>query len=139
MLFPFILLCVAIRKIWPDNRQITGIIIYGFAIISTILLAGDAIYSEEVVDTIIIGLSAAIMLMIAFGIKSKRWFTLSTAVLVFLGIYMSREFWLNLAWWIYLLAVGLSLIIFAAINEKQKQRGKSLKNKVAGLMSDWEW
>lgn len=138
-LLPFILLCVAIKKIWPENKAETNIICYGFAIISTILLAGDAISSEEIVDTIIIGVSAAIMLMIAFTIKSKRWFTLSTMALIFLGIYMSREFWLNLAWWIYLLTVGLSLIIFAAINEKQKQRGKSLKNKVADLMSDWGW
>ena len=41
-------------------------------------------------------------------------------IIITVALYMTKDFWLSLSWWIYLLAAGLGLILFAAVNEMKK-------------------
>lgn len=52
--------------------------------------------------------------------KNRRWVSISGTVVVVLALYMTKGFWLSISWWVYLLAAGVGLIVFAAANEKKK-------------------
>ena len=70
--------------------------------------------------------------------KLKKWFILSTVTLLIFTVYMTRSFWASIAWWVYLLAVGLILIGLAAANEISKQSGSSLFGKTKGFFREWK-
>ena len=52
--------------------------------------------------------------------KCTRWIRISGIIIITVALYMTKDFWLSLSWWIYLLAAGLGLILFAAVNEMKK-------------------
>ena len=138
-LLPVILFFVFLNmSIWQQARSVTGILLYISACFCTSILALDAISSGKLADALIIGVISLLILAVSFLRKSKRWFVLSALTLVVLGIYMSRSFWLSLAWWIYLLATGLALIGLAAANEIAKQKGSSLSRKASSIFEEWK-
>ena len=138
-LLPVILFFVFLNKtIWQQARSVTGILLYIAACFCTSILAFDAISTGKLADALIIGVISLLILAVSFLRKSKRWFVLSALTIVVLGIYMSRSFWMSLAWWIYLLATGLALIGLAAANEIAKQKGSSLSRKASSVFEDWK-
>lgn len=138
-LLPVIMFFVFLNKsIWQQARRVTGILLYISACFCIAVLALDAISTGKLVDALIIGVISLLILAVSFLRKSKRWFVLSALALVVLGIYMSRSFWLSLAWWIYLLATGLALIGLAAANEIAKQKGSSLSRKASSIFEEWK-
>ena len=138
-LLPVILFFVILNRfLFRSARKATGFLLFLASCICMGLLAVDAIFSKELTDALIIGVISLVILTVSFMKKSKRWFVLSALTLVILGIYMSRSFWLSLAWWIYLLSAGLALIALAAVNEAAKQKGSSLTGKAAAMFKDWK-
>jgi len=138
-LVPFILFFFFLNKfLWRKAVKVTGVLFYISACLGLAVLAIDAVYSGEVSDAIIIGVISFLVFAGAFRKKSKRWFVMSALTLIILAIYMSRSFWLSIAWWVYLLVAGLALIVLAAVNEASKQNGSSLSQKVADAFEDWE-
>ncbi|MDF2595948.1 MAG: hypothetical protein K0R69_2289, partial [Clostridia bacterium] len=109
------------------------------ALVCLLRLGVDAVSYENAIDTLVIGISALAILLISFYYKRKSWFVLSTVTLVFLVLYMSKSFWLSLAWWIYLLVAGIILIGTAAANERFKGKDSNLVKKMGRWMSDWSW
>ena len=99
----------------------------------------DAIRSRILSDVLILGIAALVILVISFWIKSKRWFLLACITLAALLLYMTRTFWLSLAWWIYLLAAGVILITLASVNEYYKKKGEQRESRFKRLMQEWEW
>jgi len=138
-LLPVILFFITLNRfLFQSAKKATGFLLYLASCMCLGILAVDAIDTGELTDAIIIGVIALLMLGVSFMKKSKRWFVLSALTLVILGIYMSRSFWLSLAWWIYLLSAGLALIALAAINEAAKQKGSSLTGKASAAFKDWK-
>lgn len=99
----------------------------------------DAVRDKELIDVLILGIAALVILLVSFWIKSKRWFLLAAITLVTLIVYISRDFWLSLAWWVYLLATGIILITLASVNEYYKKKGEKKESKFKRLMQEWEW
>jgi len=126
------------RAIWQQARGVTAELLYISACLCIAVLALDAISTGKLADALIIGVISLLLLAASFLKKSKRWFVVSALTLVVIGIYMSRSFWLNLAWWIYLLATGLALIGLAAANEAAKQKGSSLSRKASSVFEEWK-
>lgn len=120
LILPIVLFAIALKYIWKNNKEVTNVILFIVSVLSIIILAGDAIRSEEVIDILIIGIISLCMLIISFILKKTNWFILSSVTLVLMAIYMTRSFWLNLAWWVYLLIAGVILISIAAMKEKFK-------------------
>lgn len=52
-------------------------------------------------------------------LRSRLWIRISGVIMVAVALYMTKGFWLSISWWVYLLAAGLALIIFAAFKEKK--------------------
>lgn len=139
LLAPALLLGAARRWIWPEKRRMTGLLQLAYGCVCAVLLGLEAALWERPADALILGGLALAVLALALFLHRKGWFALSAATLLCLGVYMTRSFWLSLAWWIYLLSAGLVLIGLASVNERMRQRGKSLGGRLAGLVQDWEW
>lgn len=111
-------------------------ILYFFAIASIIWQASDAISSDNVRDALILGMAMTALLIFSFMKKKKMWFLLAAITLILQGIYTSRRFWLSIAWWVYLLVVGVLFIGIAAVNEYRK-RNEIEDHIQMNLFSDW--
>ncbi len=80
-------------------------------------------------DTLSFICSLALVIMVAYSLKLGPLF-LSSILAVILNIfYITAEFWLSIPWWIYLIAIGATLLTFAMKNElKQNKPPKHLKD-----------
>lgn len=122
-LIPIAILCAVIILLWKDKRELTWNIAFITALLSVIYLGLAAIISEELIDALIILCLMMIVLFISFTNKSMRWFLLSACTLIFLTFYLTRNFWIEIQWWVYLLTAGIILLCMAAANERRKQKG----------------
>lgn len=80
----------------------------------------DAFYTGNVGDALILEAVCLVIFLWAHVRKCVRWFRISGIIIVTVALYMTKSFWLSLSWWVYLLAAGLGLIIFAAYTELKK-------------------
>ena len=80
-----------------------------------------------IINTLIYGIMSFILLIVSYIFKKYKNFVLSTIMLILLLIYVTRKFWLSIAWWVYLLVVGILLILFATKNEQLKKENKNMK------------
>ena len=125
--------------VWKEYGARMGKFAYAVTAVSAGILMLDAMQHEWLFDVLFMGISAFAMLMLSFHFKKKKWFVLASVILLILAVYMTRYFWLSIAWWIYLLTVGITLIFIAAQNERLKQKGTSVKKKISRLWEDWTW
>ena len=89
-------------------------------VICLLILCPDAWMTVDVVNARILeGLCLAVF-MWAQAAKNRLWVRISGTMIVVIALYMTKGFWLSISWWVYLLAAGIGLIVFAAVNEKKK-------------------
>lgn len=140
---PLIILSISIGYIWKENPQIMEYLPFGTTLLVSIILSISAIESQLLVDAFILLISLIIILIISFMIKRKKWFVFSTVESIVLTLYLTRSFWLSIAWWVYLLVVGLFMISIGATNEYLKMKNENLKDNVKKstkrLFLDWKW
>lgn len=129
----------AFSRIWkkyPKIAENVSSVIYG---ICFILLIVDALTYQSIANTIIVlGVSLAILLY-SFARKKKRWFAVSTVSLTGLTLYIFRDFFHMIDWWVYLLAVGILLIAISSANEYFIRKGREIKEKTGRFFEDWTW
>lgn len=111
---------ISLKYIWGSNKTVS-MIIYLTGVCSILLLFADAINGGNVADGIILGLIGLAIMLAGFMLKKKKWFVLGTVTLVFVSVYMTKDFWLSLGWWAYLMLAGIVLITVAGINEWKKR------------------
>ncbi len=141
-LIPVYLHCFYLWCVWKDRRDKVETLSFFLAIAGVVVLLISAFISGNVVDSLIILFSVFAMLVVSFIIKKRRWFVLSISLIIMITLYMSKDFWESLAWWIYLLGVGVVLILIAAANELGKQKtadGSSKREKLKRFMDEWTW
>lgn len=137
LLFTWIAIIFNMAFVYKDATDtVKYYILYFFAIASIIWQASDAISSNNVRDALILGVSMTVLLIFSFMKKKKMWFLLAAITLILQGIYTSRRFWLSIAWWVYLLVVGVLFIGIAAVNEYRK-RNEIEDHLQMNLFSDW--
>jgi hypothetical protein len=87
-------------------------------ILLALLLISDA-FRGGLINVLIYG-AACVGIIIAAAIRNSREYVIAASVaLAMLVIYITRAFWLSIAWWIYLFAAGVVLIVFAVIKERK--------------------
>lgn len=136
-LLAFVGFFVLIDRISWKNK-VSNLLVFVSACLSLAIAGLAAMASADIVDALIIGITAFVILIVSFALKRKQWFILATVTLLVLVLYMTREFWAMIYWWIYLLLVGLILIGLAAANEISKQKGEKLSSKAKRLFRDWD-
>lgn len=137
LLFAWIVIIFNIVYVYRDyDNDKKHIVLYCFAIASIIWQSIDAISADNVYDAMILGIIMVLLLIASFLLKKKMWFMLAAITLILQVIYTSRRFWLSIAWWVYLLVVGVLLIAIAAANEYRKRNG-SEEHEHMQLFNDW--
>lgn len=127
------------KFLWREQKIISNrLSLLYFAVVVTTLSIESILY-EYLYNAIIVGVIALAGIIISYVFRKKSWFAISIVTLIGLSIYMSRSFWASLAWWVYLLSVGIILIAIAATNEIIKQKKIHNDFKPFNLFKDWNW
>lgn len=103
-----------------DRKEITNLqtVLYCLCLGA---MASDALSTGAVWDALILEAVNLAVFLLAHMRKCMRWIRISGIIMILVALYMTKDFWLSLSWWVYLLAAGLGLIVFAAVNEMKKR------------------
>ena len=133
------LIGIAYRYIWKNNPRISKILSNIIFISSFAGLINDALYFQNLSNTIFVLAVTAVILIISFTTKSKTWFSVSSVALVTITVYATRKYFVTLDWWAYLFIAGVIFIAIASLNEYLKKSGKTIKLKISEMFSGWKW
>ena len=75
----------------------------------------------SVPNVLFLGIGTLVMLIVATLAKKKNYAIASATALVLVVLYLTRSFWLSIAWWVYLFVAGVGLVIFAIKKEKAEK------------------
>ena len=112
-----------IKKYYKDSDTLEAITL---GLLYLIPISG---YKDEVDGMLFTVLIVAIMIVSYFE-RFGTAFMVSIAALLVNGFLLTREFWLSLPWWFYLLVVGAFLVAFAGTNEARQSKGISISEKL---------
>lgn len=110
---------VLFRIIWYDNREALSMFYY----IATCVLLGVLLLSNlasgGLGNVMILGMTGIVILVAAAMQNNKKYVVASSVTLILLVLYLTREFWLSIAWWVYLFAAGVGLVLLAVKKAKE--------------------
>ena len=131
----------AAKFILRKNEKLSENFATAVHVFAMILLIGDALVNQSLINTIIVLTVAAAVMVISFIIKKKRWFLISAVMLVGLTIYICKDFLTSISWWVYLLVIGILLISIAVSNEyfKNKNEQQGVPEKKGRFFEEWKW
>lgn len=146
-LLPLLLFGIFVRLIWKDpvegaddlyvNKVREQLSFASFLAAFAVLLL-DALCNQTLANTMIVLVITLTIMLTSFALRSGKWFVISTASFLGLTLYITRDFFSSVQWWVYLLAAGILLISISAANEYLKTRGDSLKNRLAKMRERWK-
>lgn len=109
----------ALGLIWSEKEK--GIKVAQFVLtcvtLATLLLHNIEV--QELSSLMFLGIVGIVMLVVAAMMNRKEYVIASSVTLSLLAIYLTREFWLSIAWWVYLFAAGVVLVGIAIKKEKE--------------------
>ncbi|MCC8025352.1 MAG: hypothetical protein LIP16_08630, partial [Clostridium sp.] len=108
-----------LSPVWGEREPVKDLqtALYCFCLCAMTM---DAFVTGKVADGLILEMVCLSIFIWAHIGKYTRWVRISGILIVTAALYMTKNFWLSLSWWVYLLAAGLGLILFAAFNEMKK-------------------
>ena len=117
---PAALLIFLLDPIFGKSRTVRALQTLGYSICLG-LLCLDALHTGELVDALLLeGICLAVFIWAQIR-KNTRWARISGIIILLVALFMTKSFWSSISWWVYLLAAGIGLIVFAAVNEKKKR------------------
>lgn len=109
----------ALGLIWKDRLNGISRVQFVLTCITLFVLLTHNIEVEELSNLMVLGVTGIAMLIIA-AIKNRKEYVIASSVtLSLLAIYLTREFWLSIEWWVYLFAAGVVLVGIAIKKEKE--------------------
>lgn len=112
---------VLLGIIWYDEKE--GISIAQFVLtcfVLGILLLNNLVNVHcGIINVLILGIVGVVILLTAVFKGDKKYAIASTVTLVLMALYITRAFWLSIAWWVYLFVAGLGLILLAIKKERE--------------------
>lgn len=137
MLGPIIFAIMVIRTIVVKYTK--NVDIWEYITFALLYLSAFSMYNSEEDGMLFIALLAA-MIILSY-MKGYGALFMVTVIAIIINVFaLTREFWISVPWWIYLLLVGSVLIFFAMRNEANENKKKvdigsvvkTLKEKVDG-------
>ena len=109
---------VLLGKIWYSIYQdIRKVQFVGVCILLGVLLMSN-LRNPNLINVFFLAIVTLGMLVISSILKNKRYAIASAVTLALVVLYLTREFWMSIAWWVYLFVAGVGLVIFAIRKEK---------------------
>ncbi|MBO5087275.1 MAG: hypothetical protein J6C01_01250 [Lachnospiraceae bacterium] len=110
---------VLFRFIWYDKKEQFSIVYFiATCVILGVLLISN-LASGGLGNVLILGMTGIVMLVTAAITNNKKYVVASSVTLIILVLYLTREFWLSIAWWVYLFAAGVGLVLLAVKKAKE--------------------
>lgn len=72
-------------------------------------------------NVMFLGVVTLVMLIIATLLKKRDYAIASAATLILVALYLTKDLWMSIAWWVYLFVAGVGLVIFAIKKEKAEK------------------
>ena len=109
---------VLLGIIWYDISKNIRNVQFVMSCFLLVLLLLNNISRPALPNVLFLGITTLIMLIAAVVFRQKHYAIASAITLVLVVLYMTREIWTSIEWWVYLFAAGVGLIIFAIKREK---------------------
>lgn len=106
--------------IWYDKRKaIRTFQFIAVCILLGVLVCGN-LAAQALPNILFLGISTLIMLLAATVMGQKSYAIAAALTLVLVVFYLTKAVWMSIAWWIYLFAAGVGLVIYAIKREKSE-------------------
>lgn len=116
-------LCIVLLgSIWYHKKEmIRRLQLVGVCLLLAALLLCNMGYTQDtaIYNVLFLGVGAVIMLIVAAARNHREYVIAASTTLVLLVIYITREFWMSIAWWVYLFVAGVVLVVLAVGREKR--------------------
>ena len=119
-LLPVALFLWCMGLIWGKSETLWNIQTAGYVLL-LVILGADGIRTGRVEDALLLGVVCLFVFVWAVLKSCVRWVRIAGLLIVAEALYMTKDFWFCLSWWVYLLAAGIGLLVFAAVSEKKKK------------------
>lgn len=118
IVFLMLVVCVVLSGIvWYDKNSKDNIIqaiVLGFIFV---IMLGFNMVCGTIIDALVLGIIAFLVMILAGNRNDKIFVVISTIALILIGLYVTRDFWTSIAWWVYMFVAGIVLILLAIKKE----------------------
>lgn len=126
---------IVVYRSSTDERP--GWVTFIIACICSFVQLISAIETYELMDALFLGIIMVGVIIWSYLARKKQWFIMAVVTLALLLISSTRELWLSIAWWVYLLIAGSILIGIATANEYNKRHGRIKEKRI--FFEDWTY
>lgn len=92
---------------------------YGHAAAALAVLVIDVLLAGGLLTAVLLECICFALFLLAHKNGDGRWERVYGGLMPAAAAYMMRDYWFDIAWWVYLLIAGVGLILFAAVREKR--------------------
>ncbi|MDE5835314.1 MAG: hypothetical protein K2H26_07330, partial [Ruminococcus sp.] len=125
---------IAYRYIWKNSPKVSKNLSDAIFILSFAGLVRDVMFYSQIGNTIFGLAVTAVILIVSFSAKNRKWFGISSIALVTITVWASMKYFGKLDWWAYLFIAGILFIAVASVNEYFKSHNK----KFSDIFVDWK-
>ncbi len=125
---------IAYRYIWKNSPKVSKNFSDTIFILSFAGLVRDVMFYSQIGNTIFGLAVTAVILIVSFSAKNRKWFGISSTALVTITVWASMKYFGKLDWWAYLFIAGILFIAVASVNEYFKSHNK----KFSDIFVDWK-
>ncbi len=101
---------VLFRHIWYDYKEKMSMAYFVVTCVLLGYLLLHNLYCGGIGNVLILGITGITMLIVAAIGNHKKYVVASSVTLIALVLYLTRAFWLSIAWWVYLFVAGVLLV-----------------------------
>ena len=94
------------------KNEMRGFKFVSITLMMVFLLLSGAI-AGGIGNALILGAAGVVILVLASVYNNRAYAIMSSVVLLLLALYITRDFWFQIAWWIYLMIAGVVLVVIA--------------------------
>lgn len=119
MSFLFGIGIVLLGFIWYDKKKDVRVVQFILTCCLLVILLLNNLFGGELGNVLILGVVSVIMLLAAAMCNHREYVIAASVTLILIALYITRDFWLNIAWWVYLFVAGVAMVGFAVKKEKE--------------------
>lgn len=110
---------VLLRFLWYDSKEDIDALQFVVTcwILGTLLLHNLSV--GELGNVLFLGMVSIAILLVAAMKNERRYVIAASVTLILLVLYLTRSFWLSIAWWVYLFVAGVVLVLLAIKKERE--------------------
>lgn len=117
--FWFAIGIVLLGFIWYDKKKSIRVVQFILTCCLLAVLLLNNLLGGELGNVLILGIVCVIMLLVAAVCNHKEYVIAASVTLILIVLYITRSFWLDIAWWVYLFVAGVVMVGFAVKKERE--------------------